>query len=147
MTSTATETKIMTLASDQGNRPDPEVPEQAKRRRYPVAYKLQILEEADRCTEPGEMGSLLRREGLYASLLSNWRKQRETGTLSALSPQKRGRKPVPTNPLSDTVEALKKENAKLRQKLIQAETIIEIQKKISGLLGIPLNPGAAIGIV
>ncbi len=147
MTSTETETEIIPLASTPGNRPDPEVPEQAKRRSYPAAYKLQILEEADRCTEPGEMGSLLRREGLYASLLSNWRKQRETGTLAALSPRKRGRKPGLTNPLSNQVEELKKENAKLRQKLAQAETIIEIQKKISGLLGIPLNPDATIGII
>ena len=132
MTSTSTETKVIPLGNDKGNRPDPEVPEQAKRRRYPAAYKLRILEEADRCTEPGEMGSLLRREGLYASLVSNWRKQRESGMLAALSPQKRGRKPGMTNPLSNQIEELKKENAKLRQKLTQAETIIEIQKKISG---------------
>ncbi len=147
MTSTATATESTTLANDQGNRPDPEVLEQAKRRRYPTAYKLQILEEADRCTEPGEIGALLRREGLYSSLLSTWRKQRKEGTLSALSPRKRGRKPVAANPLSDLVEELKRENARLRRELTRAETIVEIQKKISGLLGIPLNPNEAVGSV
>lgn len=145
MTNTAT--KIITLANDQNQRPDPEVPEQAQRRRFSAAYKLQILEESDRCTGPGEIGALLRREGLYSSILSTWRKQRQEGTLAALSSRKQGRKPVPINPLSDRVKQLERENASLRRKLTQAETIIEVQKKISGLLGIPLNQDETVGSV
>jgi len=147
MTNTMTATESTLLAKDQTNRPDPEVPEKAQRRRFSVAFKLRVLEEADCCSEPGETGALLRREGLYSSLLVTWRKQRQEGTLSALSPRKRGRKPIPPNPLTGRVEELERENTRLRRKLAQAEAIVEIQKKISGLLGIPLNPNEAVGIV
>lgn len=112
--------------------PDPEVPEKARRRRHGVEYKLAILEEADRATEPGEVGALLRREGLYSSHLAAWRKQRREGTLAG--PRRRGRKTK--DPLEIENEQLRKENALLEHRLDQAETIISVQKKLSRLLGI-----------
>lgn len=114
-----------------GMPPDPEVPEKAQRRCYSAAYKLQILEEADRATEPGEIGALLRREGLYSSLLAAWRQQRRDGTLAG---QARGRKGK--DPRDRKIEELEKENARLANKLDQAETIIAVQKKLSRLLEI-----------
>ena len=117
--------------------PDPEVPAKARRRRFTAKYKLGILEEAERCTEPGEIGALLRREGLYSSHLSKWRQQREAGALAALTPKKRGRKPRPVDPQARRVAELERENARLRDKLEKAETIIEVQKKLSQLLGSP----------
>lgn len=116
-----------------GMSPDPEVPERPQRRRYTAAYKLQILEEADRSTEPGAIGALLRREGLYSSLLASWRQQRRDGTLYGSQP-KRGRKGK--TPLEHQNQELKKENARLALRLDQAETIIAVQKKLSRLLGI-----------
>lgn len=119
--------------------PDPEVPAQARRRTYTAAYKLEVLKRADACTKPGQLGALLRREGLYHSNLITWRRQREEGTLKALSPKKRGRKAHPRNPLAARVAELEREKRKLEKRLKQAETIIEIQKKTSELLGIPLS--------
>ncbi|MGH2697935.1 MAG: transposase [Actinomycetota bacterium] len=115
------------------NRPDPEVPAKAQRRRHSAAYKLEILEEADRATEPGEVAALLRREGLYSSHLAAWRKQRREGTLAGLA-QKRGRKGKDAR--DNRIEELERDNARLTKKLDQAETIIEVQKKLSRLLGI-----------
>ena len=115
--------------------PDPEVPEKARRRRFTAKYKLRILAKADRCSKPGDVGKLLRQEGLYSSILSRWREQRETGALAALTPKKRGRKPRPVDPQAKRVAELERENARLRQKLGKAETIIEVQKKLSQLLG------------
>ena len=115
--------------------PDPEVPLTAQRRRYSAKYKLRILEEADECG-PGEIGAMLRREGLYSSLLSRWRQQREVGTLAGLSPKKRGRKARPVDPQAKRIAELERETARLREKLEKAETIIEVQKKLSRLLGI-----------
>lgn len=115
--------------------PDPEVPAKARRRRFTASYKLRVLEEVDRCSEPGEIGALLRREGLYSSLLSRWRQQREAGALEALAPKKRGRKPQPVDPQARRVAELERENARLREKLEKAQTIIEVQKKLSQLLG------------
>jgi transposase len=92
------------------------------------------LHEADNCTESGQLGALLRREGLYSSNLTSWRRQREKGILSGLTPKKRGRKNKPKNPLADQVARLEKENRKLRLKLKQAETIIDVQKKVSQML-------------
>jgi hypothetical protein len=92
------------------------------------------LHDADNCTEPGQLGALLRREGLYSSNLSTWRRQREKGILSGLTPKKRGRKNKPKNPLADQVARLEKENRKLRLKLKQAQTIIDVQKKVSQML-------------
>ena len=118
--------------------PDPEVPEKAKRRRYSAQYKRRILKEADQCREPGEVGALLRREGLYWSNLQTWRRQREEGTLAGLTPRKRGRKPAPKNPLAGRVKDLERENRQLHRKLQRAEIMLDIQKKASELLGIPL---------
>jgi transposase len=112
--------------------PDPQVPEKAQRRRFSAAYKLQILEQADGA-QAGKIGSLLRREGLYSSHLTKWRKQRTEGSLQALS-KKRGRKPQPDAGTRRIAE-LERENERLRRKLTQAETIIEVQKKLSQLLG------------
>jgi transposase-like protein len=119
------------------------VPEQARRRQFSTEYKLRILREADACSEPGQVGALLRREGLYSSLLSAWRRQREQGVLKALRPKKRGRKPAPKDATSVEVEQLRKQNARLQQRLEQAELIIEVQKKVSEILGIPLNRPAS----
>jgi transposase-like protein len=118
--------------------PDPEVPEQAKRRRFSAKYKLRIIREADACTEKGQLGALLRREGLYHSHLMTWRRQREEGSLQGLAPKKRGRKPN-KNRKSKREAQLESENRRLRKKLDQAETIIEIQKKVAALLGNPIE--------
>lgn len=118
---------------------NPEVPEKPIRRRFDAAYKLRILDEADRCTEPGQLGELLRREGLYSSHLSNWRRLREQGTLQSLQPRKRGRKAKRKDPITQENELLRRENQRLAQRLRQAETIIEVQKKVSEMLGIPLQ--------
>jgi transposase len=116
--------------------PDPEVPPRATRRHFSLDYKKRILEEADACTERGQIGALLRREGLYTSHLDKWRRQREQGTLAGLAPKKRGRKPKP-----EAVELarLRRENERLHHKLQRAETIIAFQKKLADLLGIPLD--------
>jgi transposase-like protein len=117
--------------------PNPEVPEKKPRRKFTAQYKLRILEEADGCTIPGQLGTLLRREGLYASNLTTWRKQRGQGLLEVLSPKKRGRKPLAKNPLAQEVARLQRENERLKKKLKKAEIIIDVQKKISQILGIP----------
>jgi len=116
---------------------DPEVVEKKARRRFTAQYKLRILEEADACTASGQIGGLLRREGLYSSNLTTWRRQRDEGQLRALSPKKRGRKEKPKNPLAERVAQLERENRRLEHRLKQSQTIIEVQKKISDILGIP----------
>jgi transposase-like protein len=118
---------------------DPEVLEKATRRRFTAKYKLNLLEQADQCKEPGQIGALLRREGLYSSHLTTWRHQRESGALKALGPRKRGRNAKPQDKQSHRLVELEREVEQLRQKLIQAETIIYVQKKVSSLLGIPLS--------
>lgn len=120
--------------------PDSEVPEKAVRRRYTAAYKLRILREAEGCKETGQYSVLLRREGLYSSHLTTWRRQAEQGRLEALSPRKRGPKVQKPHPLVKRVETLEKENQQLRHQLKQAETIIEVQKKISEILHLSLDP-------
>jgi transposase len=119
--------------------PDPEVAENKPRRKFTAKYKLRILAEADECSQPGELGALLRREGLYSSNLTTWRRQREKGLLKAMTPKKRGRKRTEKNPLAPRVAQLEKENRRLEQKLKQAELIIEAQKKMSEILGIAQN--------
>jgi transposase-like protein len=119
--------------------PGPEVVERPVRRRFTAEYKRAVLKEVDRCSA-GEIGALLRREGLYSSHLTAWRRQRESGELEALSPKKRGRKAKPVSPLAKENERLKRENEALGRRLAHAELLIEVQKKIAGLLGIPLNP-------
>jgi transposase-like protein len=119
--------------------PDPEVPEKKLRRKFTAKYKLRILDEADTCTKPGQMGTLLRREGLYSSNLATWRHQRKEGLLNAMTPKKRGRKKKQKNPLAEKVAQLEKQNHRLTNKLKQAELIIEAQKKMSEILGITQN--------
>jgi len=122
-----------------GSTDNPEVPEKASRRRFDAGYKLRLLEEADRCTEPGQLGELLRREGLYSSQLSVWRRQRDEGVLQGLTPKRRGRKSQRKDPVALENERLQRENQRLAARLRQAETIIEVQKKVSEMLGIPLS--------
>ena len=118
---------------------DPEVVDRPLRRRFSPSYKLRIVEEADRCTEPGEVGQLLRREGLYSSHLTTWRKAAHSGSLKALS-KKRGRKPE-RNPLDEKVRKLERRNARLENELRKAHLIIDVQGKVAGLLGISLDDG------
>lgn len=117
--------------------PDPEVPAKVQRRRFPAEYRLRILAQADACKKPGELGALLRREGLYSSLLTNWRRQREQGALQDMRARRRGPKPRPIDP---RVKQLEAENRRLQRKLQRAETIITLQKKVAEILGIPLKP-------
>ena len=119
--------------------PNPEVPEKKPRRKYTAAYKLRILKEYDACNVPGEIGSLLRREGLYHSNINTWLRQRDEGALHGLTPRKRGRKPKQVSPLASEIARLERENRKLSKKLQQAEIIIDVQKKISEILGTPQN--------
>lgn len=112
--------------------PDSEVSERAHRRQFTAAYKLRILEEADACSAPGQLGALLRREGLYSSHLSEWRRLRSQGTLAALAPQRRGR-PATSGTAAELIR-LREENERLSRQLAAAQTVIEIQKKVSALL-------------
>lgn len=117
--------------------PDPEVPAKPERRRFSAEYRLRILKQADACKKPGELGALLRREGLYSSLLTNWRRQRDHGTLREMRGRRRGPKPRSVDP---RVKQLEAENRRLQRKLQRAETIITLQKKVAEILGIPLKP-------
>ena len=117
--------------------PDPEVPAKPERRRFSAEYRLRILKQADACKKPGELGALLRREGLYSSLLTNWRRQRDHGALREMRGRRRGPKPRPVDP---RVKQLEAENRRLQRKLQRAETIITLQKKVAEILGIPLKP-------
>jgi transposase len=111
---------------------DTEVVAKAVRRRFSAEYKLRILEEAEACSS-GEIGALLRREGLYSSHLTTWRRQREAGQLAGLAPKKRGPKP---DPQAEELKRLRKENERLQVRLQQAEAIIEAQKKLAQLFGL-----------
>ena len=117
--------------------PDPEVTERAKRRRFTADYKLRILREADACKGDGDLGALLRREGLYSSHLSTWRRQRDEVASTGLKARKRGPKPGAADP---RVARLEREVARLKRRLEEAKTIIDFQKKLSKLLGISLKP-------
>ena len=120
--------------------PDPEVRAVAKRRRFNAAYKLSILEEVDRCMSPGAIGALLRREGLYSSHLTMWRREREAGALAALG-RRRGRKAT-LSAEQKRLAALQVENARLTRELQQVRTIVEVQKKLCTLLGLPTTASA-----
>jgi transposase len=122
-----------------GARPDPEVVATARRRQFTSGDKRRILEVADRCTQPGEIGALLRKEGIYSSHLSTWRKQRVADERAALAPQKRGRKADPVQADDRRVLQLTEENDRLRRKLAQANAIIDVQKKLCALLGLPTD--------
>ena len=126
------ETKAKTNGQVSHDLPDPEVVPTAKRRQFSAAYKRRILEEADACTGSGEIGALLRREGLYSSNLTRWRRQRER---EELEPQKRGRKGPDRH--SREMARLQRENERLRSQLERAEAIIDVQKKLSTLFGLP----------
>jgi transposase-like protein len=119
-----------------GTPPPTEVVARATRRRFTAEYKLRVVQEADACRAPGEIGALLRREGLYHGHLSKWRIQRKQGALAALA-QRRG----PTPPFAEAreLETLRRENARLRRQLEKANLCIDIQKKASEMLGIPLS--------
>ena len=118
---------------------DPEVATKAVRRKFSAAYKRRILQQADE-GGPGSVAGILRREGLYSSHLNTWRKQRELGELAGLEPRKRGKKPAPRNPLAGDVQRLTRENQRLQKRLKQAETIIDVQKKLCNLLGLTVPP-------
>ena len=116
--------------------PDPEVTERAKRRRFTAEYKLRVLRKADACKGDGDVGALLRREGLYSSQLAAWRRQRDEIAKAGLKARKRGPKGKVVDP---QVKQLKRENARLKRRLERVELMLTIQKKASEMLGIPLN--------
>ena len=116
-----------------------EVMAKATRRRFTAEYKLRVLREADGCMEPGEIGVLLRREGLYTSQLCLWRKQRRARELSGLTPARRGPAPKATNPLAAKVAALEQKTRWLTARAERAEALVELQKKVSEILGIELQ--------
>ena len=117
--------------------PDPEVVAQAKRRRFTADYKQRILAQADQAKGSGGVGALLRREGLYSSLLTAWRQEVQTGIRQALTPQKRGPKSQ-RDPLQEENQKLQKENARLVEELRKAAIVIDVQKKVGALLGWPI---------
>lgn len=130
----AQKNKLIPLSKKNQSKPDPEVPDRRPRRKFTAKYKLRVLQEAENCTAPGEVGALLRREGLYSSNLTAWRKQKEQGILQSVTPKKRGRKSKEKNPLAQRVAELERANRKLQNKLKKAEIIIDVQKKISQIL-------------
>ena len=115
-----------------------EVVAKAARRRFPAAEKLRVLREADRCTKPGELGALLRREGLYSSHLATWRAARQRGELAGLAPRARGPQAKPIDPRDKRLVEQAREIARLQARLERAEGLIAVQKTVAQLLGIPL---------
>jgi transposase-like protein len=119
-------------------RPDPEVVADAKRRTFTAQYKQRILGEADAASaQPGAIGALLRREGLYSSHLVTWRRERQAGIVQGLSPQRRGPR-CKSSPLQEENQKLRRENQRLSEELRKAEIVIDVQKKVGALLGWPL---------
>jgi transposase len=116
----------------------PELSPRPQRRTFSAAAKLRILAETDRAADTGGIAAILRREGLYSSTLTDWRRQRDAGAFEALKPQRRGPKPVAAQPADADLDQLRRENARLRQRLEHAEAIIEVQKKVAALLGVPM---------
>ena len=135
-------------ATDEGRRPtaaapasaSPELAARPHRRVFTAKDKLRILADTDRAADTGGIAAILRREGIYSSALTDWRRQRDAGTLGALTPAKRGPKVAEPNPLAAEVVLLQKENARLALRLKRAEAVMEVQKKVAELLGIPLAP-------
>src|SRR6202142_3887773 len=115
----------------------PELSGRPRRRTFTARDLLRILAETDRAAETGGIGAILRREGLYSSALTDWRRQRDAGAFSALVPGKRGPKTAEPNPLTAEMAVLQRDNARLTRRLAHAEAIIDIQKKVAALLGIP----------
>ena len=120
--------------------PDPEVLAKPRRRTHSAAFKLRILQQVDVCTAPGEVSALLRREGLYSSHLTEWRRARDRGAFHALEPLRRGPKAKTPDPQVAELARLRKEIARLQERLRKAELIIDVQKKVAQLLGLPLQP-------
>lgn len=118
--------------------PEVEVAEKAARRQFNAEYKRKILKEADACTQEGEIGALLRREGLYSSHLSVWRAARERGEIAGLAPKKRGPKVTPPDPRDRRIAELEREQRRLKSRLERAEALVDLQKKVSAILGIAL---------
>lgn len=136
-------------ASNGGRRPtvvaapaaaSPELSARPRRRSFTAQDKLRILADTDRAAEAGGIGAILRREGIYSSALTDWRRQRDGGAFGALAPAKRGPKTTEPNPLTAELALLRRDNARLSLRLTRAEAIIELQKKVAELLGIPLAP-------
>ena len=118
--------------------PDSEVVAQAKRRTFTADYKQRILAEADQAKGSGGIGALLRREGLYSSVLTNWRRERAAGVRQSLAPQKRGPKSK-RDPIQEEIQKLQKDDARLTEQLRKAEIVIDVQKKVGALLGWPIH--------
>jgi transposase-like protein len=126
-------------ASAAGAATDVEVVAKAERRRFTAEYKRRIVREADRCTKPGEIGALLRREGLYSSLLTTWRAARDRGELAGLAAKKRGPKAPPPDPREKKIAELEREVGRQTKRAERAEALVELQKKVAALLGTPLE--------
>ena len=120
-------------------REDVEVSSTAQRRRFTAKYKLEVLRRADACTKAGEIGALLRSEGLYSSHLTTWRRASERGELAGLAPKKRGRKAVPPDPLAKKIAELERQVGRLTARAERAEALVEVQKKVAMLLGTPFE--------
>jgi transposase-like protein len=118
--------------------PEVEVAEKAVRRQFSAEYKRKILKEADACTQEGEIGALLRREGLYSSHLAVWRAARDRSEIAGLAPKKRGPKAVPPDPRDRKIVELERETRRLKSRLERAEALVDLQKKVSAILGIAL---------
>ena len=118
--------------------PEVEVSEKASRRRFSAEYKRKILKEADSCTREGEIGALLRREGLYSSHLSVWRAARKRGEIAGLAPKKRGPKVAPPDPRDRKIAELERETRRWKARAVRAEALVDLQKKVSAIMGIAL---------
>ena len=116
--------------------PSTEVVTKPQKRHYTAEYKLRILQETEACSRPGEIGAILRREGLYSQLLAKWRDQRAMGSLAGLSQHRRGPK---VDPQAKEIERLRRENKRLLEKLKRAELIMDVQKKVAQMLGVTLE--------
>jgi transposase len=140
-------------ATDEGRRPtvvappasvSSELSNRPRRRTFTAADKQRILAATDHAAETGGIGAILRREGLYSSQLTDWRRQRDAGAFGALAPARRGPKALEANPLTAKVALLEKNNADLTRSLARAEAIIVVQKKLADLLGIPMTPDGGV---
>ena len=118
----------------------PELTARPRRCIFTAQDKLRILADTDRAADTGGIAAILRREGFYSSALTDWRRQRDAGAFGALTPARRGPKIAEPNPLAAEVALLQKENARLALRLKRAEAVMEVQKKVAELLGIPLVP-------